>query len=200
MARLSLNKAQLARETTDLAMYRRFLPSLDLKRQQLMAERKKAEARIAEIETKVSTRIATIGAEIPMLADTDIDLAGLTRLKSVEIGERNVVGQRLPVLEAIEVEIAPYGYLIRPHWVDLVAERLKEVLHLQIEAQVIGRQLRLLDKAITKVTQRVNLFDKVLIPGAKTNIRRIQIALGDLERAAVATSKIAKRKREATGR
>ncbi len=200
MARLSLNKAQLARETTDLAMYRRFLPSLDLKRQQLMAERKKAEARIAEIETKVSTRIATIGAEIPMLADTDIDLAGLTRLKSVEIGERNVVGQRLPVLEAIEVEIAPYGYLIRPHWVDLVAERLKEVLHLQIEAQVIGRQLKLLDKAITKVTQRVNLFDKVLIPGAKTNIRRIQIALGDLERAAVATSKIAKRKREATGR
>ena len=123
MARLSLNKAQLSREMTDLAMYRRFLPSLDLKRQQLMAERKKTEARVAEIEAGIAARVATIGAEIPMLADKDIDLAGLARLKSVRIGERNIVGQRLPALEAIEVEVVPYGYLMRPHWVDLVAER-----------------------------------------------------------------------------
>ena len=197
MARLSLNKAQLAREVTDLAMYRRFLPSLDLKRQQLMAERKKTESRIAEIEAGIAARITTIGAEIPMLADREIDLAGLARLKSVKVGERNIVGQRLPILEAIEVEIAPYGYLIRPHWVDLVADRLKEILSLQIEARIAERQLAILDKAITKVTQRVNLFDKVLIPRAQANIRRIQIALGDLERAAVVTSKIAKRKREA---
>lgn len=197
MARLSLNKAQLAREMNSLSMYRRFLPALDLKRQQLMAERKKAEARIAEIEADIAARIETIGAEIPMLADKDIDLKGLAELKSVKIGQRNIVGQRLPVLEAIDVEIAPYGYLVRPHWVDLVAERLKEVLRQQIEARIIERQLTLLDKAIRKVTQRVNLFDKVLIPRARTNIRRIQIALGDQERAAVVTSKIAKRKREA---
>lgn len=197
MTRLALNKAQLAREMTDLAMYRRFLPSLDLKRQQLMAERKKAETRVAEIEAGLVDRIAAIGAEIPMLADKDIDLAGFARLKSVRMGERNIVGQRLPVLEAVEVEIAPYGYLVRPHWVDLVADRLREILRLKIEAQIAKRQLELLDKAITKVTQRVNLFDKVLIPRAKANIRRIEIALGDLERAAVVTSKIAKRKREA---
>ena len=54
------------------------------------------------------------------------------------------------------------------------------------------------DAAVTKVTQRVNLFEKVLIPQARNNVRRIQIALGDVERAAVVTSKIAKRKREAT--
>ena len=197
MARLSLNKAQLAREIADLAMYKRFLPALDLKRQQLMAERKKAEARIAQIEADVAAQTTAIGAEIPMLADKTIDLAGLATIKSATIGERNVVGQRLPILEAVDVEIAPYGYLTRPHWVDLVAEQLKDILHLRIEARVVVRQLKLLDKAVTKVTQRVNLFDKVLIPRATTNIRRIQIALGDLERAAVVTSKIAKRKREA---
>lgn len=197
MARLSLNKAQLARETADLAVYRRYLPALDLKRKQLMAERAKTEMRIAEIKARIAARVETIGAEIPMLADKDIDLAGLARLKSVSIGERNIVGQRLPVLEAIEVEIAPYGFLIRPHWVDLVAERLKEVLRLRIEARIAARQVQLLDKAITKVTQRVNLFDKVLIPRTRANIRRIQIALGDMERSAVVTSKLAKRKREA---
>jgi V/A-type H+-transporting ATPase subunit D len=195
MARLKLSKAQLAKEKTNLAMYRRYLPSLDLKRRQLSAERKKAEARIAEIQAEIERRIEGIGAEIPLLADKDIDLKGLATLKSVRLSEINVVGQLLPSLVAIEVEIAPYGYMARPHWVDLVAERLEEVLKLRVGAQVTRRQVTLLDAAATKVTQRVNLFDKVLIPRTKANIRRIDIALGDLERAAVVNSKIAKRKK-----
>jgi V/A-type H+-transporting ATPase subunit D len=195
MVRLNLSKAQLAKEKTNLAMYRRYLPSLDLKRRQLTAERKKAEARIAEIQAEIERRIEGIGAEIPMLADRDIDLKGLATLKSVRLSEINVVGQLLPSLEAIEVEVAPYGYMARPHWVDLVAERLEEALKLRVGAQVTRRQVTLLDAAVTKVTQRVNLFDKVFIPRTKANIRRIDIALGDLERAAVVNSKIAKRKK-----
>ncbi|MEL6769102.1 MAG: V-type ATP synthase subunit D [Pseudomonadota bacterium] len=196
MARLSLSKAQLAHEKANLVMFRRYLPSLDLKRKQLMAERKKIEARQAEVATAIAERIEQVGAEIPMLANTDIDLDGLATLRSVRLGERNLVGQRLPVVEAIEVEIAPYGYLNRPHWVDLVAERLREVLRLRVEARVLAQQVQLLNEAVTTVTQRVNLFDKVLIPRAQANIRRIQIALSDQERSAVVTSKIAKRKRE----
>ena len=96
MARLSLNKAQLARETTDLAMYNRFLPSLDLKRQQLMAERKKAETRLAEIKARITERTESIGAEIPMLADKDIDLSELASLNSVSIRESNIVGHTQP--------------------------------------------------------------------------------------------------------
>ena len=130
-----------------------------------------------------------------MLADKDIDLKGLATLKAVKIGERNVVGQRLPSLVDIEVDVARYGYMARPHWVDLVAERLKDALRLQVEGQVAQRQVALLDAAVRKVTQRVNLFDKVLIPHTKANIRRIDVALGDLERSAVVNSKIAKRKK-----
>jgi len=195
MARLNLSKTQLAKEKRNLAMYRQYLPSLDLKRQQLTAERNKTQARIAEIELEIRRRIEGIGTAIPMLADKNVDLEGLVTLKAGKIGQRSVVGERLPVLQEIEVEIAPYGYMVRPHWVDLVAERLKEVLQLQVEAQVTRQQVALLGAATTKVTQRVNLFDKVLIPRARTNIRRIDIALGDLERAAVVNSKIAKRSR-----
>ena len=197
MARLPLSKAQLAKENANLAMYRRYLPSLDLKRQQLTAERNKTRDRIAEIEAEITRRVERIGSEIPMLADKDIDLKGLVTLKSVKIGERNVVGQRLPSIEDIDVEVAHYGYMTRPQWVDLVAERLKDVPRLRIEQQVTRRQVALLDQAVTKVTQRVNLFDKVLIPRTKANIRRIDIALGDLDRSAVVNSKIAKRKKEA---
>ncbi|MGO9513414.1 MAG: V-type ATP synthase subunit D [Steroidobacteraceae bacterium] len=198
MARLSLSKTQLAKENTNLAMYRRYLPSLDLKRRQLTAERNKTQARIAEIEAQIERRVERIGEEIPMLANQDIDLKGFATLKTVTIGERNVVGLRLPSLEEIEVDVARYGYLVRPHWVDLVAERLKEVLRLKVEAQVTQRQVALLDAAVTKVTQRVNLFDRVLIPHTRANIRRIDIALGDRERSAVVNAKIAKHKTQST--
>ncbi|MEM1312966.1 MAG: V-type ATP synthase subunit D [Pseudomonadota bacterium] len=197
MARLSLSKAQMAREKTDLAAYRRFLPSLDLKRKQLMAERARVAEALAQTEAEIAGTIARIGAQIPMLAEGDLGLDGLVTLKAVRLGERNVVGQRLPVLETAETEILPYGRMTRPHWVDLTASRLEEVVRLRVEAQVAARALDLLDAAIVKVTQRVNLFDKVLIPRARANIKRIGIALGDLERAAVVNSKIAKRKREA---
>jgi V/A-type H+-transporting ATPase subunit D len=193
---LNLSKTQLAKEKMHLAMYRQYLPSLDLKRQQLTAERNKARARIAEIEANIARRIEGIGVEIPMLADKDIDLKGLVTLKSVHIGEINIVGQRLPNLVDIEVEVAAYGYMVRPPWVDFVAERLKDVLRLRVEALITGRQVTLLDAAATRVTQRVNLFDKVLIPQAQANIRRIDIALGDMERAAVVNSKISKSKKQ----
>jgi V/A-type H+-transporting ATPase subunit D len=193
---LNLSKTQLAKEKANLAMYRRYLPSLDLKRQQLTGERNKAKALLSKIQSEIARRIEGIGAEIPMLADKDIDLKGLVTLKTVKLGEVNVVGQRLPRLVDMEVAVAPYGYMARPPWVDLVVLRLKEVLQLRVEAQVTRRQVALLDAAVRKVTQRVNLFDKVLIPRAKASIRRIDIALGDLERAAVVNSKIAKRKNE----
>src|SRR5262249_6049204 len=95
-----------------------------------------------------------------------------------------------------EVEVAAYGYMVRPPWVDFVAERLKDVLRLRVEALITGRQVTLLDAAATRVTQRVNLFDKVLIPQAQANIRRIDIALGDMERADVVNSKISKSKKQ----
>ena len=195
MTRINLSKTQLAKEKRNLAMYRQYLPSLDLKRQQLTAERNKTQARVSEIELEIRRCIEGIGAAIPMLADKNIDLEGLVTVKAGKIGHRSVVGERLPILQEIEVEVAPYGYMVRPHWVDLVAQRLKEVLRLQVEAQITRQQVALLDAATTTVTQRVNLFDKVLIPRTGANIRRIDIALGDLERAAVVNSKIAKRSR-----
>ena len=105
---------------------------------------------------------------------------------------RREAASRAAIVPDIEIEIAPYGFMVRPHWVDLVTKRLKEVLRLRVTRLVEQRRIKLLEEAVVKVTQRVNLFDKVTIPRAKANIRRINIALGDLERAAVVNSKISK--------
>ncbi|MGF1446676.1 MAG: V-type ATP synthase subunit D [Pikeienuella sp.] len=197
MARLQLSKAQLAKETRARAQYKRYLPALDLKRQQLVAERAAAGRRLADLETEIAARIAEVGDEIPMLANTAIELDGLVRIASLEIAERNIVGVRVPTLAELTMETAPYGLLTRPHWVDAAAERLKEVVRREVEARILRVEISALDLAIVKVMQRVNLFEKVLIPQAEANIKRIKIALGDLARAAVVTSKIAKRKRAA---
>lgn len=93
------------------------------------------------------------------------------------------------------METADYGLLIKPHWVDRLVELLARMLSLRVRAELHERRLALLDEAVRKVTQRVNLFDKVLIPRARGHIKRIRVHLSDAERADIVRAKIAKDKR-----
>ncbi len=195
MARLQLSKSSLARERRNLGTYVRFLPSLDLKRQQLMAERAKAAKVIAATRAEIEGLSKEVGQKNRMLANHDVDLTDLARLTEVKLGMENLMGTHLPTLEAITVEIRPYALMGKPHWVDNTAAMLHDMLTLRIRIQVEERRLDLLNAAVKSITQRVNLFEKVLIPITKQNIKRVQIFLSDGEKAAVVRSKIAKRKR-----
>ncbi len=195
MARLSLSKSSLSREQRQLKAFKRFLPSLDLKRRQLIGERAKARRRREETLREAEQRTRVIGEHLPMLANREIDLSNLVSISEIHLGEENIVGTRLPVLDRLEVSVAAYARMGRPHWVDAVVEAMRSILELRIRAQVETQRVELLEAAVRVVTQRVNLFDKVLIPKAQKNIKRIQIYLSDVERSAVVTSKIAKTKR-----
>lgn len=194
MARLSLSKASLSHEQRQLKSYRQFLPSLDLKRRQLIAERAKAVAEVAAREREIDRLKEAIGREIPMLANRDIDLSRLVTARTVTLGEQNLVGVRLPVLTSVAFERRPYSPLAKPHWVDRVADRLEEAMAETLRLDVARRRLELLEAAVKTVTQRVNLFDKVLIPRAQANIKKIRIYLSDVEREAVVRAKTAKKK------
>ncbi len=197
MSQLALNKTSLTRETRQLSTYERFLPSLDLKRRQLMAERNIARREMLAIEKERSDLESHAGERLPMAADERIDLRNIVEVRRVKTGEENVVGLRLPVLRDVEIAVAPYSLLARPHWVDVLVDEIQALIRLDIRRQVQQRRLDILEQAVKKITQRVNLFDKVLIPRTRENIRRIRIALSDTERAAVVNAKIAKRKRQA---
>jgi V/A-type H+-transporting ATPase subunit D len=199
MARLALNKSSLSKLSRQLRTFERYLPSLDLKRKQLMAERARAQASVQRTRQAVEALRTRIAEDLPMLANREIELAKLVRLTSVRVGEENVVGTRLPVVEDKTIEVRDYGYLEKPHWVDRVADELRHMLELQLRLAVERRRGVLLEEAVRKVTQRVNLFEKVLIPRAREDIRKIRIFLSDAERSAVVRSKIAKRKRLAEG-
>jgi V/A-type H+-transporting ATPase subunit D len=123
----------------------------------------------------------------------------LVEVTSVELATENVVGAYLPVLKSFECKTRPYGYLGRPHWVDNIAVRLREMLELKIRIQVARRRFELLEVAARKITQRVNLFEKVLIPRTRQNIKRIRLFLSDAERISVVQAKIAKGKQLTTG-
>jgi V/A-type H+-transporting ATPase subunit D len=195
MARVSLNKATLTSQTKQLRAYQEFLPSLDLKRRQLIAEQRKARRALDEIQDALSEIEQAVRAGLPMLSNYRIDLTSIARLSGVELGEENVLGTRLPVIRAARVEVRPYGLLAKPHWVDRLVDHLRKALELRVAQQVAARRLFLLDAAVKTVTQRVNLFDKVLIPRTRQNIKKIRIYLSDGERAGVVRAKLAKAKK-----
>lgn len=195
MPKLSYSKTALTKEAEALKRYRQFLPSLDLKRQQLLAERNKAASRLQELERSVAENRTQVAANLPMLADRLVDLNGLVQVKNVTFGEENLVGVRLPQLQHLQVEIAPYSLLAKPHWVDVAVQQLRAAMELQIQRQIHVRRLEVLEAAVKKVTQRVNLFEKVLIPRSEENIRKIRLFLSDNERAGVIRAKLTKQKR-----
>ena len=195
MATLSLNKSSLQQQRQKLELFERFLPSLDLKRQQLTAEYKKSLQVLAKAEQGSDKASRSLTGLLPILGSATMKLSGLVRIRHVDIGEEDVLGVRLPALQAVEFVTADYSQLATPFWIDDLVACLKEVVTFRIRLHVYRERAARMQSAVRRITQRVNLFDKVLIPDAKGNIARIQIFLSDIGRAAVVTSKIAKRKR-----
>lgn len=195
MAKLSLSKSALLRESRQLKSYKRFLPSLDLKRRQLIAERARARDTLADIRRQQAELRAQVMQQLPMLANHEVDLPQMVQIETIDLREENVLGTLLPVLDRLELHRRPYSLLARPHWVDTTVARLERMLRLRVEERIAEIRLERLEAAVQKITQRVNLFEKVLIPRTEERIRHIRIHLADNERAAVVRAKIAKSRR-----
>ena len=194
MARPALNKASLNRERDKLRTYQRFLPSLDLKRKQLLADQARARAELAAAQAETARHLREAGARLPMAAYEGIALDNLVQVTAVHLDEENRMGARLPVLRGVECRVEDYGLMSRPAWVDSVVATLQELAAARIAVRVAEERVARLGLAVRKITQRVNLFDKVLIPNTQKAIRVIEVHLSDADRAAVVRAKIAKQK------
>ncbi|MEO1173500.1 MAG: V-type ATP synthase subunit D [Myxococcota bacterium] len=190
-------KTELQKQKQRLSTLRRVLPSLELKRRRLQSAWVEGRREVEALSAELDAVVARAGEALPMLADERFELEGLCRVGRVDLEWRNIAGVRVPALAHAEVVVEPYSKLARPHWVDSLVERWKQSAALALELRLARRRVETLDHARSKTTQRVNLFEKILIPRAETSIREIEIYLGDLERAAVVRSKVAKAKREA---
>lgn len=197
MARQANTKSALHREKKALDRYRRFLPSLDLKRQQLMAELATARGALKTHRAETADREAAIHQDLPMLANPEFALSGLVAIERVEQVTENHLGVLMPKLVDVQFRRQPYALIGKPHWFDRTVIVLEDIARRRIAERVLSMRVAALQHAVRRVTQRVNLFEKVLIPRSEATIARIRITLADGERTAVVRSKVAKAKHAA---
>jgi len=191
--KLRKTNPELLQQRRSLERYRRFLPTLVLKQQLIQAEILRVRRERAELRERMEQGLAQIE---PWLGALGESLPGpLTRLVSVagvRTGERNVAGIPLQVLQGIDFRVLPYSPLATPSWLEAGIEFVKGLLELREALRLSINQELALGMELRKVTQRVNLFEKVMIPQARENIRVIRIALAEEQTAGVGRAKIAK--------
>ena len=194
--KIKLTKGELKRQRDALRQYERYLPTLQLKKQQLQIEilrqRNILEKKRSEQRFKKDTAQIWSG----LLADPGITIRSWVIPKEVITGLRNIAGVDLPVFERVEFALAEYDLFITPLWVDTAIEALRVLVALREEIGILEKGIEILRHELRITTQRVNLFEKIKIPEAREAIRRIKIFIGDQTANAVGRSKIAKRKIE----
>jgi V/A-type H+-transporting ATPase subunit D len=195
--KVKLTKGELKKQRDALKQYRRYLPTLQLKKQQLQMEILHQLVILEDREGKELTKINSALAWAGLLAtDTGTDIKKWLKPKAVIISSKNIAGVDLPAFERLEFDPAEYDLFIVPPWVDAAIELLREIVSLREEMKVIKKGVDILRHELRITTQRVNLFEKVKIPEAEEAIRLIKVYLGDQMANAVGRSKIAKRKIE----
>ena len=123
----------------------------------------------------------------------------MVTVKNIKKSTGNIAGVEIPVYEGADFGRGDYDLFETPLWIDLAADRMEKALSLDLEADVLDEQVRLLSAELRTTTQRVNLFEKVMIPETKANIKKISVYLGDQQVAAVVRSKISKKKLQTSG-
>ena len=197
MAKIKLTKNEQKIQKDALKMYQRYLPTLTLKKQQLQTEIRAIDAKAREVRDARKALEKEFDEWIAVFADAESFGRDTVRVSNIRKGTGNIAGVKIPIYEGADFTRAEYDLYEAPVWIDMAADRMERALELDLEAEVLDEQVRLLSKELRTTTQRVNLFEKVKIPEAKENIRKISVFLGDERVAAVVRSKISKRKLEA---
>jgi V/A-type H+-transporting ATPase subunit D len=196
MAKIKLTKTELKTQRDAMKQFLRFLPTLQLKKQQLQMEMRNCQAQLKEVQQREKALYEDVNSWVAMFAPNgDIKmLKDIVQIIGIAKTSRNVAGVEVPVLKEVEFDIKEYSLFKTSLWFDDGVEIIKQLITLKAEKTIIEEQYRLIGIELRTTTQRVNLFEKVKIPECKENIRVIQIYLGDMNVAAVGRSKIAKKK------
>ena len=192
MAKIKLTKTELKAQTDALKRFQRFLPMLQLKKQQLQAEIALITARIEEVTSQEESEQRRIHAWVSLFSDASYDPAALVTLDRVVTGTSNIAGVSIPVFKSIQITPARLDLFASPPWLDTAIAAVTHILSVKAERTVLERQRELVTVELNMTAQRVNLFEKIKIPECRENIRIIKIAIGDAQTASVSRGKIAK--------
>jgi H(+)-transporting ATP synthase, vacuolar type, subunit D len=197
MPKIKLTKGELKRQRDSLRQYRRYLPTLQLKKQQLQMEILRQHVLLSERRSAEIAKIRDVTVWAGLLTDATISVGQFLKPDSIKTTIKNIAGVDVPIFESAEFLPAEYDLFSTPMWLDAAINILREVISLRSEIAVLEKGIAVLKAELRTTTQRVNLFEKVKIPEAEEAVRRIKIFIGDQMTNAVGRSKIAKKKIEA---
>ena len=196
MAKIKLTKNELKVQKDALKMYQRYLPTLTLKKQQLQSEIRTIEAKAIAVRKEKEALEKGFKDWIAVFSEADAFPKGVITVSNIKKGYGNIAGVEIPIFEGADFSRSDYDLYSTPLWVDIAANHMEKAILLDLEAEVLDKQVELLEAELLSTSQRVNLFEKVKIPETKENIRVIEIYLGDQQTSAVVRGKIAKNKRQ----
>ena len=194
MAKIKLTKNELKVQKDALKMYRRYLPTLTLKKQQLQSEIRTIEAKAVAVRKQREDLEKGFSSWIAVFSEQSAFPDGIITVSNIRKGTGNIAGVAIPTFEGADFSRGDYDLYETPLWVDIAANHMEKAMSLDLEAEVLDEQVRLLEKELLSTSQRVNLFEKVKIPETEENIKKISIYMADQQVSAVVRSKISKRK------
>ena len=194
MAKIKLTKNELKNQKDALKMYRRYLPTLTLKKQQLQSEIRAIEYKAKAVRKEREDLEFGFREWIAVFSETQAFAKDLISVSNIRKGKGNIAGVDIPTFAGVDFKREDYDLYETPLWVDIAANHMERAIALDLEAEVLDEQVRLLETELLATSQRVNLFEKVKIPETEKNIKKISIYMADQQVNAVVRSKISKRK------
>ena len=196
---IKLTKNEEKVQKDRLKQYQRYLPTLQLKKQQLQMVIMQTRAELEQKEAERGQMIGDLDDWVAVFAENNIfdeekKLDNLIEPDTVISKKENIAGVTVPKFVELTFKDISYDIDDYPLWVDTALIKLREIARLDALVSTLRKQEELLEKELRATSQRVNLFEKVKIPEAKENIRKIGVYLGDQQTAAVVRGKISKKK------
>ncbi len=196
MGKIKFTKGELKRQRDSLKQFERYLPTLQLKKQQLQLEILHQVAILEEKNKILERKLFEEQSWAGLLSDPEVKIGSFLRIFKINTHTVNIAGADIEVFENAAFENMEYDLFSSPLWLDLGIVALREIIALEEEVGYIKKGIAILRQELSITTQRVNLFEKVKIPQALENIRLIKIYMADQMANAVGRSKIAKHKIE----
>lgn len=197
MAEIKLSKTELRLQQNRLTQLQKYLPTLQLKKAMLQVEVNDARLEISALHDVFMQLRTAMDQYSGLLGDRKaFEVGEAAQVSLVKKRYENIAGVEVPYFEGVEFEPFSYDLFDSPPWVDSVVVSLRSAAEVNVKKDVVQEKKTALEGELRDVAIRVNLFEKILIPRALKNIKKIKVFLGDQQLAAVSQAKVAKTKIE----
>jgi V/A-type H+-transporting ATPase subunit D len=193
MGKIKYTKNELKKQKDDLKRYLRYLPTLELKKRQLLQEINRVQTELEEVNRTIRQTDEQVAEWVAVFGET-VEWESLFEVKDLVLDYTNIAGVNIPLFKDLNIEVKEYDLTTTPLWVDSAIDVLTQQLKRRAKAEILHQQESFLRNELRITIQRIKLFEEVKIPQARENIRTIQIFLGDQMTAEVVRGKIAKAK------